>query len=232
MSSILLVEDDENLGFIIQDQLEDFDYQVYRCISAREALLTLGKYSVDICLLDIMMPVKSGFDLSKDIRKIFPEMPIVFLTAKHTIEDKIKGLELGCDDYITKPFDIRELNLRIRNLLKRTKPSEQVHEVSFSFGKFVFNLAANELVFDRELKQHLTKKEAALLKVLLENKDQVVSRELLANLIWGEDSYFVSRTMDVYIAKLRKYLVSDTSIQITNIHGVGFKFEELFENVN
>jgi DNA-binding response OmpR family regulator len=229
MSNILLVEDDVNLGFIIQDQLESFKYNVIRCVSAKEALVTLGSVVIDLCLLDIMMPVKGGFDLASDIKKLFPEMPIVFLTAKHGIEDKIKGLELGADDYITKPFDIRELNLRIRNILTRIHPNEAESILNFRIGKFVFNTELNELVFGAGNRQHLTKKESSLLKILVENKNQLVTRESLAQLVWGEDSYFVSRTMDVYIAKLRKYLISDPSVQITNVHGVGFKFEILTE---
>jgi len=229
MSNILLVEDDVNLGFIIQDQLESFKYNVIRCVSAKEALVTLGSVVIDLCLLDIMMPVKGGFDLASDIKKLFPEMPIVFLTAKHGIEDKIKGLELGADDYITKPFDIRELNLRIRNILTRIHPNEEESILNFRIGKFVFNTELNELVFGAGNRQHLTKKESSLLKILVENKNQLVTRESLAQLVWGEDSYFVSRTMDVYIAKLRKYLISDPSVQITNVHGVGFKFEILTE---
>lgn len=229
MSNILLVEDDVNLGFIIQDQLESFKYNVIRCVSAKEALVTLGSVVIDLCLLDIMMPVKGGFDLASDIKKLFPEMPIVFLTAKHGIEDKIKGLELGADDYITKPFDIRELNLRIRNILTRIHPNEAESILNFRIGKFVFNTELNELVFGAGNRQHLTKKESSLLKILVENKNQLVTRASLAQLVWGEDSYFVSRTMDVYIAKLRKYLISDPSVQITNVHGVGFKFEILTE---
>lgn len=229
MNNILLVEDDANLGFVIQDQLQSFKYNVIRCVSAKEALITLGSVAIDLCLLDIMMPVKGGFDLAGDIKKLFPEMPIVFLTAKHSIEDKIKGLELGADDYITKPFDIRELNLRIRNIITRIHPQEEVSELNFRVGKFVFNTEMNELIFGGDIRQHLTKKESALLKILIENKNQLVSRESLAQLVWGEDSYFVSRTMDVYIAKLRKYLIADPSVQITNIHGVGFKFEILSE---
>jgi len=227
MNNILLVEDDENLGFVIQDQLQLMNYKVFRCLSAKEALVTLGSCAIDLCLLDIMMPVKGGFVLAKDIKKLFPSMPVVFLTAKHALEDKIKGLELGADDYVTKPFDIRELNLRIRNVLSRIKPPDSHNEVSFQIGRFVFNTEINELVFDGNIKQHLTKKESALLRVLVESKNQLVTRESLAQLIWGEESYFVSRTMDVYIAKLRKYLSSDTSVQITNIHGVGFRFEIL-----
>ena len=119
MSKILLVEDDENLGFVIQDQLTELGHEVIRCKSARDGLLTLGKESVDICLLDVMMPVKSGFDLAEDIKKLFPKMPFVFLTAKQQLSDRLKGLSIGADDYITKPFVIQELNLRIQNILRR-----------------------------------------------------------------------------------------------------------------
>lgn len=225
MSKILLVEDDENLGFVIQDQLTDLGHEVIRCRSAREGLLALGREMVDICLLDVMMPVKSGFALAEDIKKIFPEMPFVFLTAKQQLSDRLKGLSIGADDYITKPFVIQELNLRIQNIIRRVKKEEEVTaKALYSIGSYSFDNINNYLIWPSGMRQHLTKKEASLLKVFCEGKGNVMTRENLANLVWGEESYFVARTMDVYIAKLRKLFAEDSRIQIINLHGVGFQF--------
>lgn len=225
MSKILLVEDDENLGFVIQDQLTDFGHEVIRCRSAREGLLALGREMVDICLLDVMMPVKSGFDLAEDIKKIFPEMPFVFLTAKQQLSDRLKGLSIGADDYITKPFVIQELNLRIQNIIRRVKKEEEDSvKALYAIGSYSFDNINNYLIWPSGMRQHLTKKEASLLKVFCEGKGNVLTRENLANLVWGEESYFVARTMDVYIAKLRKFFAEDSRIQIINLHGVGFQF--------
>lgn len=225
MSKILLVEDDENLGFVIQDQLTDLGHEVIRCRSAREGLLALGKEMVDLCLLDVMMPVKSGFALAEDIKKLFPEMPFVFLTAKQQLSDRIRGLSIGADDYITKPFVIQELNLRIQNIIRRTsKPEEKIVTALYSIGSYTFDNVNNYLIWPSGMRQHLTNKEASLLKAFCEGKGNVMTRENLANLVWGEESYFVARTMDVYIAKLRKFFAEDSRIQIINLHGVGFQF--------
>ena len=225
MSKILLVEDDENLGFVIQDQLTGLGHEVIRCRSAREGLLALGKEVVDICLLDVMMPVKSGFVLAEDIKKLFPEMPFVFLTAKQQLSDRLKGLSIGADDYITKPFVIQELNLRIQNIIRRTgKDDAKVVTELYSIGSYSFDNVNNYLIWPSGMRQHLTNKEASLLKAFCEGKGNVMTRENLANLVWGEESYFVARTMDVYIAKLRKFFAEDSRIQIINLHGVGFQF--------
>jgi len=220
---LLLVEDDENIGFIVQDQLSKMGYEVVRCTSAKEGIVELGKSTFDICVLDVMMPVKNGFELAEDIRKIFPGMPFVFLTSRHRQDDKNRGLELGAEDYITKPFDIQELNLRIRNILRRYGKKEEVQLTRFNIGSIVFDAEHNNLIHADGKEQHLTPKEAALLKILSEEIGKLRTRESMANLIWGEDSYFVARTMDVYIAKLRKYLQSDSRVQIVNIHSLGFQ---------
>lgn len=225
MSKILLVEDDENLGFVIQDQLTDLGHEVIRCKSAREGLLALGKETVDLCLLDVMMPVRSGFALAEDIKKLFPEMPFVFLTAKQQLSDRLKGLSIGADDYITKPFAIQELNLRIQNILRRAgKNEEKIVTALYSIGSYSFDNVNNYLIWPSGMRQHLTNKEASLLKAFCEGKGNVMTRENLANLVWGEESYFVARTMDVYIAKLRKFFADDSRIQIINLHGIGFRF--------
>jgi DNA-binding response OmpR family regulator len=205
--------------------LTDLGHEVIRCRSAREGLLALGKEVVDICLLDVMMPVKSGFALAVDIKKLFPEMPFVFLTAKQQLSDRLKGLSLGADDYITKPFVIQELNLRIQNIIRRVKKEEEVPVTAlYSIGSYSFDNVNNYLIWPSGMRQHLTNKEASLLKAFCEGKGNVMTRENLANLVWGEESYFVARTMDVYIAKLRKFFSEDSRIQIINLHGVGFQF--------
>jgi DNA-binding response OmpR family regulator len=172
-----------------------------------------------------MMPVRSGFALAEDIKKLFPKMPFVFLTAKQQLSDRLKGLSIGADDYITKPFAIQELNLRIQNIIRRTGPeSENVVTELYNIGHYSFDNINNYLIWPSGMRQHLTNKEASLLKAFCEGKGKVMTRENLANLVWGEESYFVARTMDVYIAKLRKFFAEDSRIQIINLHGVGFQF--------
>ncbi|HEY8404554.1 MAG TPA: response regulator transcription factor [Flavobacteriales bacterium] len=224
---ILLVEDDMNLGFVIQDTLKTEGFRVHLCKDGKEGLLQFNKEDYDLCLLDIMMPKKDGFSLAEDIRKINEEIPIVFLTAKDNVDDKIKGLRLGADDYITKPFSSEELILRIKAILKRRPEFKESKrdQNKYIIGKYTFDFLNYELVFEDGDKKKLTKKEAELLKVLAEHRDQVIEREIIGNMIWGDDSYFVGRSMDVFITKLRKYLSRDETISISNVHGVGFRLE-------
>lgn len=225
LARILLVEDDMNLGFIIQDLLRLEGYKVHLAKDGKEGLLQFNKESYDLCLFDVMLPNKDGFSLAEDVRKVNTEIPIVFLTAKGMTEDKIKGFELGADDYITKPFSNEEFLLRIKALLKRAgvqEPDEK--SSSYAIGKYSFD-AENFTLNGPEEPRKLTKKEADLLKLLCENQSRVIERELIANMVWGDDSYFVGRSMDVFITKLRKYLSQDDSVAITNVHGVGFKLE-------
>ncbi|MBX7052496.1 MAG: response regulator transcription factor [Flavobacteriales bacterium] len=223
---ILLVEDDLNLGFVIQDTLKMEGFKVHLCKDGKEGLLQFNKEEYDLCLLDVMMPKKDGFSLAEDIRKINQNIPVVFLTAKGMAEDKIRGLKLGADDYITKPFSSEELILRIKAILKRNPKyrDESKSKSRFIIGNFQFDASNFELSIGEE-KRKLTKKEAELLKLLAEHQGQVIEREILANMIWGDDSYFVGRSMDVFITKLRKYLSVDPNIAITNVHGVGFRLE-------
>jgi len=224
---ILLVEDDDSLGFMIQDLLNLNGYKVHLAKDGKEGLLYFNKSNYDLCLVDIMMPKKDGFSLVEDIRKINSNIPVIFLTARNQKEDKIKGLKLGADDYITKPFDSDEFLLRVKAILRRSsnpnsfKKNQDVIEI----GNFKFDKNSLELQ-SREFSKRLTKKEAALFKLLCEHKGKVLEREVVANLIWGDDSYFVGRSMDVFITRLRKYLKSDPSISISNIHGVGFRLED------
>jgi DNA-binding response OmpR family regulator len=223
---ILLVEDDFNLGFVIQDSLKSEGFKVHLAKDGKEGLLQFNKEKYDLCLLDVMMPKKDGFSLAEDIRKTDAEVPIVFLTARGLAEDKIKGFKLGADDYITKPFSNEELVLRIKAILKRhPQMQEQSTDKSkIEIGKYIFDFANYELKFE-EKKRKLTKREAELLKLFCEHRGQLLERELIANMIWGDDSYFVGRSMDVFITKLRKYLSDDPALSIINVHGVGFRLE-------
>ncbi len=225
-AKILLVEDDSNLGFVVQDTLKMEGYKVHLCKDGKEGLLQFNKDKYDLCLLDVMMPKKDGFSLAEDIRKTDTEVPIVFLTAKGMAEDKIKGFKLGADDYITKPFSSEELILRIKAILKRNPnfKDEPKEKPKFEIGGYHFDFPNYELRIGEERKK-LTKKEAELLKLLAEHQGQVLERELIANMIWGDDSYFVGRSMDVFITKLRKYLSDDPNLAIVNVHGVGFRLE-------
>lgn len=224
---ILLVEDDMNLGFVIQDTLRDQGYKVHLSKDGKEGLMQFNKEAYDLCLLDVMMPKKDGFSLAEDIRKINQNIPIVFLTAKGMAEDKVKGFTIGADDYITKPFSSEELVLRIKAILKRNPQfkQEEKEKGKFEIGDYAFDYPNYELIHTSGDRKKLTKKEAELLKLLSERSGQVIEREILANMIWGDDSYFVGRSMDVFITKLRKYLAADTRIAITNVHGVGFRLE-------
>ncbi|MFN0030817.1 MAG: response regulator transcription factor [Flavobacteriales bacterium] len=223
---ILLVEDDMNLGFVVQDSLKMEGYKVHLCKDGKEGLNQFNKEQYDLCLLDVMMPKKDGFSLAEDIRMVNPDVPIVFLTAKNTAEDKIKGFKLGADDYITKPFSTEELMLRIKAILKRNPRfrEDAKSKNKFKIGRYDFD-ASNYLLKIGDSTKKLTKKESELLKLLAEHQDQVMQREILANMIWGDDSYFVGRSMDVFITKLRKYLSTDPNISISNVHGVGFRLE-------
>lgn len=223
---ILLVEDDYNLGFVIQDLLRLEGYKVHLAKDGKEGLQQFNKEDYDLCLFDVMLPHKDGFSLAEDVRKVNDSVPIVFLTAKGMIEDKVRGFELGADDYITKPFVNEEFILRIKAILKRSGVSakEEVKKHLYSIGKYQFDASNFQLIGPSEPRK-LTRKEADLLKLLCENQDRVIERELIANLVWGDDSYFVGRSMDVFITKLRKYLNEDVSVAITNVHGVGFRLE-------
>ena len=223
-ANILLVEDDESLGFVVKDSLESSGYTLTLCENGQSGYEAFLRTNYDLCLLDVMLPKKDGFTLAGDIRKINEQIPIIFLTAKSMIEDKVEGFRKGGDDYITKPFNMQELLLRVEAVLKR-----QQREAEQANGKRVFQLGAYE--FDHktlELKhptgnRSLTRKEAELLRLLCLKQDEVLERDLALRTVWGNDDYFLGRSMDVFITKLRKYLKLDSSIEIQNVHGVGFK---------
>lgn len=222
-NKILLVEDDVNLGSILSEFLQLKNFDVELCKDGELGLEKFKSSTFNLCLLDVMMPKKDGFTLAKEIRSMNKNIPIIFLTAKSMQTDKIEGLMLGADDYITKPFNTEELLLRINAILKRSSNSNGFKKDSIcEIGKYSFNYEKRKLVYKRSV-QSLTSKEAELLRMLCENKNNILRRDLALTQIWSEDTYFTSRSMDVYIAKLRNYLKNDRSIQIENVHGVGFK---------
>ena len=224
MKNILLVEDDDNLGFVIQDNLKLKGYQVYLCKDGQMGLKTFNEKSIDICLLDVMLPKQDGFSLAKDIRKTNNSVPIIFLTAKSMIEDKTIGFEVGGDDYLTKPFIMDELLLRINAVLKRSSSIKIASSEGFQLGGLFFDDLNYQLI-GKETKK-LTKKEAEILKLLCKEKNKVIERETILKKVWGDDSYFNGRSLDVFITKLRKYLQEESSVSIENIHGIGFSLKQ------
>lgn len=221
---ILYVEDDPNLAFATKDNLEEYDYEVVHAVDGKQALDFFGKDHFDICVLDIMLPKMDGFTLAEKIRSSDSQVPILFLTARALQEDKIKGLKLGADDYITKPFSIEELKLRIDVFLRRSKSDQPVpvKANTSQVGKYAFDFQKLTLTLN-EARQNLTFREAEVLKYLAERTDQVIRRDELLKAIWGDDDYFMGRSLDVFISRLRKYLSGDPDIRIDNIHGVGFR---------
>ena len=227
-AKILLVEDDPNLSLVLVDYLEMLTYETVLCKDGVHGLNTFKSTHFDLCILDVMLPKKDGFSLAEDIRIINEFIPIVFLTAKSLSEDRIKGFKSGCDDYITKPFSTEELSLRIDVILKRCMVKDRLTlqdklEV-YQIGIFEFDYS-NMSLTSTESKYSLTRKEADLLKLLCESRNVILKRETALKAIWGDDDYFIGRSMDVFITKLRKYLKEDPRISITNIHGTGFKLE-------
>ncbi|GEO11728.1 response regulator transcription factor [Segetibacter aerophilus] len=220
---VLLCEDDTNLGMVLKNYLELNDYDVILERDGRLGLAAFQREKFDICLLDVMMPNMDGFTLAEEIRDVDPDMPLFFLSAKTMKEDIIAGYKLGADDYITKPFDSEVLLLKIKAILKRNEEENRINEnIEFDLGSFHFNPKLRELSHNGVM-QTLSPKENELLKMLAEHKNDLLPREQALKRIWGSDTYFNGRSMDVYIAKLRKYLKDDTNIEIVNIHGNGFR---------
>ncbi|HLP55582.1 MAG TPA: response regulator transcription factor [Fluviicola sp.] len=223
-AKILLVEDDTNLGFVIADQLKSEGYQVVLCSNGQEGHIRFTEDTYHLCIFDVMMPKKDGFTLAREIRKINTETPILFLTAKSMTEDKVAGFNAGGDDYLTKPFSFDELSVRVKALLKRVNIHEETEDKLIQLGSYVFD-TENFTLKHPEFEKTLTKKEAMVLKLLCQFKNQVLPRETILTAVWGQDDYFAGRSMDVFITKLRKYLSHDKAISISNIHGIGFKLE-------
>ena len=222
---ILYVEDDEVLSFVTKDNLELKGYKVTHAKDGKEAIQIFKNGQFDLCLVDVMLPEIDGFDVAQSIRSRHSEIPILFLTAKSLKEDKIKGLKIGADDYITKPFSIEELLLKIEIFLKRRFITGSTELPVLRVGKYELQHDNLQLVCGEDISQ-LTKKEADLLKMLIEHKNKIVERSTILERIWGENDYFMGRSMDVFISRLRKYLKEDDSISIENIHGVGFRLNE------
>ncbi len=221
---ILLVEDDASLGYIISDQLKSDGYDVTLCIDGADGFKRFNEEDFHLCILDVMMPIKDGFSLAKDIRSVNTQIPILFLTAKSNDEDKIAGFKAGGDDYLTKPFNVEELQLRVSALLRRVSIQKEEKEDVIEIGEYLFD-TLNFKLSHKNFEKVLTKKEAKILTILRKFINQVSPREIILTAVWGQDDYFVGRSLDVFITKLRKYLKEDKRIKITNVHGIGFKLE-------
>jgi len=223
---ILLVEDDNNFGSILRDYLTLHSYETTLAKNGIEGLEKFRKYNYDLCILDVMMPFKDGFSLASDIRSINEEVPLIFLTAKSLKDDVIKGFKIGADDYLIKPFDSEILLFKIKSIFKRKISLKKANDnkVDYIFSSFRYNSKFRELQFKNDKPVTLSPKEGKLLTLLLNNMNDLTTREEALVKIWNDDNYFTSRSMDVYVTKIRKYLSKDPKIKIENIHGKGFKF--------
>ena len=222
-SKILYAEDDETLAFLTKDNLEQNNYEVIHCSDGKSGFEYFKNDHFDICILDIMMPKMDGFELASEIRKTNTDIPIIFLSAKTLKEDKLKGLRLGADDYLVKPFSIEELLLKIEIFLKRSQKNTPTQKTIYEVGKYQFD-TQNFFLFNENEKIGLTQREAELLKLFLDNKNSVLKREQILTSLWGNDDYFTGRSLDVFISRLRKILVNEKGISIENLHSIGFRF--------
>jgi DNA-binding response OmpR family regulator len=222
-AKILLVEDDPALGFVIKDNLAHKGYEVTLCKDGEDGEQVFNQQLFDLCIFDVMMPKKDGLTLAQDVRKKNNEVPILFVTAKAMLEDKLEGFRAGGDDYIVKPFSMEELFARIEVFLRRTHGIHPDGE-TFALGEFLFDTRNFKLIHPSGEKT-LTQKEAEVMKLLCSTKDRVLKREEILKTVWGDDDYFMGRSLDVFISKLRKYLKDDPQVEIVNYHGVGFKLE-------
>ncbi|MEO1054606.1 MAG: response regulator transcription factor [Bacteroidota bacterium] len=225
-NNILLVEDDANFGYILKEYLEIHGLKVTLAQDGKEGLKAFEKGLFNLCILDVMMPIKDGFTLAQDIRSIDPDIPFIFLTAKALKTDKLKGFKLGCDDYVVKPIDEELFIARVKAIIKRTTNSISVAKDKYQIGQYNFDFINQCLEYEGR-QQRLTDKEARILQMLCEKKNQVLDRRKALKEIWGESDFFNRKSMDVFIHKLRKYLENDPNIKITNVHGRGFVLEEL-----
>ncbi len=223
LSKILIVEDDKNMGYLLKENMKLAGFDAVLCTDGVEGLDTFRSDDFELCILDIMLPRKDGINLAKEIKKINKKIPIIFLTAKSLDEDKIAGFKAGCDDYVTKPFNIEELLLRIRVILNRKYNSEHEKKPkTLIFGSFTLNCDERILNSGNNPKT-LSAKESELLKVLAINENKVVSRSKILMAVWGRDDYYVSKSLDVYLNKIRKLLHEDPKIELINVHGFGYK---------
>ncbi|MBB6498333.1 response regulator transcription factor [Pedobacter cryoconitis] len=221
---ILLAEDEPFLGRIIKESLETRNFEVKFVENGTKAYSVFREYQPDICVFDVSMPEMDGFSLTADIRKINSATPIIFLTARSLTEDVVKGFEIGGNDYLKKPFSMEELIVRIHSLLRRPlqKVSPNTEELKCTVGIFSFNSTSQELRNNTQVVK-LSFRESSLLKLLIENKNQVLERKSVLEQLWGEDTFFNARSMDVFITKIRGHLKNDPDIQIVNIRGIGYK---------
>ncbi len=226
MKTVLLAEDDIDFGNILKQYLSLYEFKVTWAKDGEEALEVFHKNEFDICVFDVMMPKLDGFSLAEKVIEQNPEMPFVFLTARNQKEDKIKGLKLGADDYIIKPFEAEELILRLQNIIKRTQKRVAIHYTKndFTIGEYQFSKEKLELKY-KETVQRLTEKEAQLIQFLFQHKNQLLKRDKILQAVWGTDDFFTGRSMDVFISRLRKYFKEDDSIKIESIRGVGLEFK-------
>lgn len=223
LSKILLVEDDINLGTILKEFLSVKGFEIVQAINGEEGFELFRKKKYDICLIDVMMPKMDGFTLAKKIRMVDKHTPFLFLTAKAMLYDKLEGFKIGADDYVTKPFSMEELILRINAILKRSKiPQDEIEKTEFKIGSYIFNYDRRTLI-SQHVEQKLTPKECELLRLLCLYENKVLERTEALTRIWRDDNYFNARSMDVYITKLRNYLKHDKSIELVNVHGTGYK---------
>lgn len=220
---ILLVEDDINLGFVIKDNLMEAGYEVLHCSDGTDAWTEFQKRSFDLILLDVMMPKMDGFSLAREIRGKNEKVPVLFLTAKSMEEDKVTGFGIGADDYVTKPFSMKELLFRIGVFLKRTKALHADKNIRFTLGTLHFNYSELSITDSGNSPVILTQKEADLLRFFCENPNKTLKRQEILLQVWGKDDYFLGRSMDVFIAKLRKHFLRDPRVSLETIHGIGFK---------
>lgn len=220
---ILYAEDDETLAFLTKDNLEQNNYEVTHCADGNDCTETFKKQEFDICILDIMLPKKDGFEIATEIREQNNAIPIIFLSAKTLKEDRIKGLRLGADDYLVKPFSIEELLLKIEIFLKRSQKIELTSAGNYQVGTYSFD-TKNYLLQNASGRITLTQRESELLKLFIDNKNKVMKREEILKLLWGDDDYFMGRSLDVFISRLRKLLANEKGIAIENLHGIGFRF--------
>jgi len=223
-TKVLYVEDELFLGKIVRESLESRGFEVVMEDDGAKVLGVFKKISPDICVLDVMLPNKDGFAIADEIREVNEDVPIIFLTAKTQTEDVVKGFSLGGNDYIRKPFSMEELIVRIQNLLRnKTEQPAKLSGDSVNIGKYHFQLNRQVLTYNKE-ERKLSYRESELLKLLYENRDKIIDRKDILNLLWGNDSFFNSRNLDVYITKLRSYLREDPSLEIITIKGIGYRF--------
>ncbi|HEY9177520.1 MAG TPA: response regulator transcription factor [Flavipsychrobacter sp.] len=227
MSRILFVEDDANLGMLLKENMEHKGFETVWCRDGEEGIRAFSPGQFNICILDVMLPLKDGFELSKAIRKLDPDVPFIFLTAKSMHDDRIKGFEHGCDDYITKPFSTQELYMRVNAILRRSQQHNSTNSGGektgiYHIGRYLFDYTTMSLEIGGRTEK-LSAKECELIYMLASNINTLVNREIILKKVWGNDDYFSAKSMDVYISKVRKKLKDDPSIEILNAYGIGFK---------